>query len=94
MNKQDVQQAVVGVSVARPLFAEATVTWNKVDGATAYNVYYKEHDSAEYSSDLTYYTISYLNRGSAYQFKVAAVDGSGREYAWTEEKKIENIHPM
>lgn len=100
-NKHEMRQAVAGISVARPLFAEATVTWNKVDGAAAYNIYYKQYKEGYYtnavrgvSADLTYYTISYLSKGKSYQYKVAAVDGSGKEFSITEETEVENIHPM
>lgn len=68
----------------------ATVSWPKVDGAVYYNIYYKQTTDPDFvysvrniPPEATEHTISHLKRGWTYQYKISAVDSSGKEFMWT-----------
>lgn len=73
----------------------ATVNWPKVDGAKSYNIYYGKFQDKlnqepafvfsvrDIPADQTSYTIRHLKRGWTYQYKISAVDASGKEFLWT-----------
>jgi hypothetical protein len=100
LHKPQVTQSVAGVSIARGLFAQATVDLPKIDGAEAYNVYYKKVSAHEYTNaarsipaSSTTYTISYLKKGEAYEYKISAT-ANGSEFWWSTVKDLTNINPM
>lgn len=100
-NRQQVSQSVAGISIARGLFAQATVAIPQKDEAVSYNLYYKERSSAEFNNAVrgilpytNVYTISYLKKNEEYHYKVSAVDTSGREFWFSEVKDLTNIVPM
>ena len=82
---------------------QATLTWNEVSGATGYAVYYSTDDS-EYilASDTvndTNYTITGLNSGQKYYFKIKAnVAGAWSDFSETVDADIEcltiNAHKL
>lgn len=101
LNKDQVTKSVAGISVARGLFAQARVDLPKIEDAVSYNVYYKETSAGEYTNvareipaTSATYTISYLKKGEEYRYKVAAVNGSGAEFFWTDDTDLTNIEPM
>lgn len=71
----------------------ALVTWPKVEGAVSYNIYYKRvgsktGDNYSYAvrnipADMTSYTITGLKKGKTYEYKISAVDASGKEFLWS-----------
>jgi hypothetical protein len=71
----------------------ATVTWQKVEGAKSYNIYYKRvgsHIGDNYNNavrnipaDQTSYTISGLKKGKTYEYKISAINENGEEFMWT-----------
>jgi len=71
----------------------AVVTWPKVEGAAYYNIYYKRvgsrtGDNYAYAvrnipADATSYTITGLKRGKTYEYKISAVNASGKEFLWS-----------
>lgn len=95
--KQDSgRQAVAGVSIMNGLFSQATVTLPKIDGAVSYNIYYKEQSETDFpnavtliSTTLPTYTVTYLNKGTRYEYKVTALDASGKEFWFSEVKPLE-----
>ena len=100
-NKNDVTQSVAGVSIAKGLFAQATVEVPHADGAVSYNIYYKKRSSNDFNNavrgvppETTSYTISYLKKGEEYHYRISAVDGAGKEFWFSEMKDLENIVPM
>ena len=100
-HKQEVTQSVAGISIARGLFAQATVLIPQQDNAFSYNVYYKKRSSQEFDNavrgiapGVTSYTISYLKKGADYHYKISAVDASGKEFWFSEVKDLDNIEPM
>lgn len=100
-NKPAVTQSVAGVSVAKGLFAEATIPLPEVDGAVSYNIYYKQKSDKNYDNAVrnvpvtaAVYTISHLNKGAAYEYKVSAVDSEGSEFWWSPIISVTNIKPM
>lgn len=100
-NKSDINKAVAGMSITQGLYAQARVELPKVDGAVSYNVYFKQKSSGTYANvardipaNLSAYTISYLKKGEAYQYKIAAVNASGAEFYWTDESDLTNIESM
>ena len=100
-NKPQVNQAVAGVSITRGLFAEAQVALPaSIPHAASYNIYYRESDG-EYTNavrnipvNVTTYTISYLQKGKSYLYKVSALDATGEEFWWSEEKEMTGLSSM
>ncbi|HZE87393.1 MAG TPA: fibronectin type III domain-containing protein [Methylomirabilota bacterium] len=92
-HKNILRQDVAGVSLARGLFAQATVSWTPVTDAVSYNIYYKQVSDTKYMhavrkipTNVTTYTISYLKKNETYQYRVSAVDASGKEFWWSDLK--------
>lgn len=77
-------RAVLGASIFRPLFAESTITWQPVDGASGYDIYYKQNNEDTFSYSVmnlpptaTSYTVKNLKKGVTYLYQVSAiVDGA------------------
>ncbi len=68
-------------------FAKGTITWQNVPGAVFYNVYYKETKEKNFTNAVRKlpntsksYTITFLKKGVSYQYKVTALDTSGKEF--------------
>lgn len=101
-NKPKVDQAVAGISMARGLFAQETVTLPDITSIPAqphgnvivgWNIYYKQASDTRYKhavrkvpTNFPTYTISFLKKGQQYVYKVAALDNTGKESWWSEEK--------
>ncbi len=73
----------------------ATIWWKTADGAASYNLYFREagekmftHSVPNVPANAVNYTIKYLKPGVAYVYNLAAVDGSGKEYWWSGEKRF------
>lgn len=88
--QKGVNQAVAGISVAKGLFAQTTVTLPRVDGAVSYNIYYKEVTEGKYTNAVrnipastTTYTISYLKKSNRYHYKISALNSAGKEFWWS-----------
>lgn len=101
LKKNSVTQSVAGVSIARGLFAQATVSWTKNDIASTYNIYYRQKGDTRFTnavrkipSSVTNYNISYLKKGVNYEYKISAADLNGREFSWSEVKQMTNLKPM
>ena len=101
VSKRGVTQAVAGISVARGLFNQATVSLPNVEGVVTYNIYYKRTSDSEFgyavrniSGDLSSYTISYLKKGEEYEYKVSAADKTGKEFFFTESQALSNLESM
>ncbi len=103
--KPNMTQSVAGVTVARGLFAQATVSIPNINGALYYNIYYKEKNSSEKDRHFPHavrkipptvssYTISYLKKNKQYEYKISAVDIAGKEFWWSGIKTLTNIQPM
>jgi hypothetical protein len=89
--KEPLSQSVAGMSITRGLFGQATVTIKPVDNAVAYNIYYKQITDSKYihavrhiPTNVTTYTISYLKKDKQYQYKISALDASGKEFWWSD----------
>ena len=90
LKKNSITQSVAGISVMKGLFSQVEVAWDPIDGATSYNLYYKQKDDQEFTNsvrnipaDITQYLISYLVKGKEYEYKLAAVGSNGQEFFWT-----------
>lgn len=101
LNKKPLTQAVAGISIVRPLFSQATVSWEAVSGAVIYNIYYKGENDSDFtnavrniSANITSYTISYLRKGVEYDYRISAADASGKEFYWSGTNKITNLQSM
>ncbi|MEK7571867.1 MAG: fibronectin type III domain-containing protein [Patescibacteria group bacterium] len=98
--KRDLQQAVAGLSIAKPLYSQAIVGWDVEPKATAYNVYYKEVGDDAFSNAVQVpapsntHTIQFLKKNGNYLYRVAAVDAKGSEYRWSDVKEIDNLQGM
>lgn len=100
-NNGNVTQSVAGISVARGLFAQATITLPDIEGAVAYNIYYKKSTDEDYTNavraiptSVDSYTISYLTKGATYNYKIAAVNEEGQEFLWSEVQNLTELQPM
>lgn len=76
-------------------WGKANVWWPQSNNASSYNIYYKESGEKTYTHAVRNlphaamsYTIGYLKSGVTYWYQVAAVDSSGKEYWWSEQKKF------
>ncbi len=90
-NKPQINQAVAGLSVSRGLYAQKTVLMPHVEGAIAYNIYYKKTSETSYTNavrkiptNVPTYTISYLKKNATYEYKISAINPAGREFWWSE----------
>ena len=99
--KRPLTSSVAGLSIAKSLFNQGTVSWESVNGAKTYNLYYKTQSDADFTnsvigvpSEYNYYTISYLRKGVDYDFRVSAIDSGGREFWWSGTNRITNLEPM
>jgi formylglycine-generating enzyme required for sulfatase activity len=65
---------------------EVSLSWDSVEGATFYNLYWKVADGAEQVIAVTIppYTHSGLSNGTVYFYRVTAVSGSGVESAFSD----------
>ena len=99
--KPNVTQSVAGVSVARGLFSQTTVSLPQINGAVSYNIYYKQTSDATYRhavrkvpASIATYAISYLKKGTSYQYRISAVNPAGREFWWSEPQTLTNLQAM
>jgi hypothetical protein len=95
------RQAVEGMSIARSLYMQSTVALPSINGAVAYNIYYKPapdktftHSVRKIPATVRFYTISYLKRGESYEYQISAVNYQGREFWFSPVEKITNVTPM
>lgn len=95
------RQSVAGIAITKGLFAQATIDVPQIQGAVSYNIYYKQEDENDYKNavreippSVDQYTITYLSRNAKYLYKVAAVDPSGGEFWFSEDKPLDNLQPM
>lgn len=94
-------KSVAGISIARPLFSEAVVYLEPVEGASTYNIYYKKTGEPDFTNsvssipeNVSYYTISYLRKGVDYEYRISAADASGKEFWWSGTNEISDLRPM
>ena len=70
----------------------ATISWNKVSGASKYNIYFYAPSVKKYklyyTTSKTSYTVKKLQSNSTYTYKISAVDSSGYESNLSAEKKF------
>ncbi len=92
VSKKGLTQSVAGVSVARGLFAQATISIPQINGAVSYNLYYKEVTEGHYihavrsiPAGTTTYLVSYLKKNKKYHYKISALDNNGKEFWWSKE---------
>ena len=95
------RQAVQGMSIVRSLYVQSSVALPSVNGAVAYNVYYKSatdktftHSVRKIPATIRFYAISYLKRGESYEYQISAVNYQGREFWFSPVEKVTNVTPM
>jgi hypothetical protein len=95
------RQGVAGINITKGLFAQSTIAIPQVENAVSYNIYYKEKNENVYKNavrsippTINEYTISYLTKNAEYTYKISAVDSTGAEFWWSEEKSLDNLQPM
>jgi fibronectin type 3 domain-containing protein len=101
VSKKGVTQSVAGISVAKGLFAQATLTLPRITSAASYNIYYKEvadghyiHAVRKIPAEATTYLVSYLKKNKKYHYKISAVDNNGKEFWWSKETVLTNTLSM
>ena len=100
-NKRKIAQSVAGASIMNGFYNAAIIPLPQIDGAETYEIYYKS------SSDTTFvnsvrnipanqksYYVSYLKKGTEYQYEVSAVNEDGSEFWFSEIQPITNLQPM
>jgi hypothetical protein len=101
-NKQTVEKSVAGASIMKGLYVQGTIPVPAdLADAYSYNIYYKQTDEKEFTNavrnvptNVGTYTISHLKKGSAYQYRLAALDANGKEFMFFEPLPITELHPM
>lgn len=79
LSGRTIKREVAGLSIARGMFNQAAVSWKPVNGAVAYNIYYGQSGNPlnnavrNIPAYITTYTISYLKKNTAYQYRVSAL---------------------
>lgn len=101
VTRKPISQSVAGVSIARGLFGQATVSLPRVDEAVTYNIYYRQAGDPDFtnavrhvSPSVSTYTISYLKKGQNYEYRISAADASGEEFWWSSTMRLTNIESM
>lgn len=99
-NRGTASQAVAGASIARGLFEQATITIPHVEGATEYNIYYKQTGEQNYTNAVrnippyvNTYLISYLKKGVTYEYTIATVI-NGKEVSFTPIQTLTDLQSM
>ena len=100
-NKSVMRQAVQGMSITRSLYQQSIVALPSINGAVAYNIYYKSisdktfiHSVRKIPATVRFYTISYLKSGALYEYQISAVNSEGREFWLSPIKKVTNATRM
>lgn len=100
-NKSAFERTVAGTAIMKGMFVSGTVTIPTLSEAATFNIYYKEAGEKDFvnavrgiSPNTERYTISHLRKDVPYQYRFAAVDGSGREFLFSEILPLTNIQPM
>lgn len=101
VTKGHFNQAVAGISIARGFFAQGAIALPPVEGATSYNIYYKQSSESTFSNTVIgipetvrSYTVSYLKKGTTYEYKVSALDATGKEFWWSPTRSMSGIQSM
>lgn len=100
-NKQEINRAVAGTSIARGLFMQSTIVLPAIPNAVSYNIYYKQSSEKDFSNavrnispSIHIYTISYLKKNTAYEYRVTAVDNTGKEFFFSDTEPLVNLQSM
>ncbi len=101
VSKKGMTESVAGISIARGLFAQATIPIPQINGAVSYNIYYKEITDGRYINAVrsipagtTTYLVSYLKKNKKYHYKISALDNNGKEFWWSKETLLTNTLSM
>jgi hypothetical protein len=102
VNKPAVTQSVLGTSIMKGSYAQATVEVPAdVPNAASYILYYKLASEEEFTNSVRNispqagtYTISHLKKGENYVYRFAAVDDTNAEVLFSETLPLKNIEPM
>lgn len=102
MNKQAVTQSVLGTTVMKGMYGQATIEIPlDVPKAASYNIYYKLASEDTFSNSIRNispaagtYTISYLKKGEDYVYRFVAVDDKNTEFLFSETLPITSIESM
>jgi len=101
LNKPAVNKAVAGTTIMRGMYAQTTISVPHVEGAVAYNVYYKQSSDKNYTNavrkiptNIATYTISYLKKNAVYEYKISALNPAGREFWWSQTQTFTALQAM
>ncbi len=100
IQRRAITHSVLGASVFRGLYAQATVSLPSIPTVVSYNVYYKAVSDSTFTNAMRNIapaptvTILSLKKGVEYQYKVAGLDASGREIWFSPTSAITNMQPM
>jgi|SRR5579885_2545571 len=100
LGKQPLSRSVAGLSIARNMFNQATVSWQPVPGAVAYNIYYGQAGSSlsnavrTIPAHITTYTLSYLKKGTTYHYRVTALNRDDKEFWFSPVLYLNNVTGM
>lgn len=85
-------------------YNQAVASWKLVSGAKCYNIYYGwvnrkntpawNHSVRCLSNNTWQFTIGDLKQGRSYEYTVAALSYSGKEYSWTAIAPLSPVTPM
>ena len=101
MDRRSISQSVAGISIVQGLYDQATVGLPSVPGAVSYNIYYRQSSTSSFDqavrnipARLPAYTISYLKKGTSYQYRISALNAQGSEFWFSPTQNLVNLQPM
>lgn len=84
----DIKPAAPAGLTATPGNGSVSLKWDAADGAAYYNIYYSESKDSNFNLHSTVkansFTVSNLNNGTTYYFKVTSCNENGEESAYSE----------
>lgn len=101
MDRRQLSQQVAGISIVNGLYNQATIGLPSIPGAVEYNIYYKtstsstfDHAARDIPTSVSAYTISYLEKGKNYVYKISALNAEGAEFWFSPTQNLINLQPM
>lgn len=101
VERHSLLRALTGTGMFNGMYVQSTITLPHVADASSYNIYYSPASNGSFpysvrniSNDTSSYTISYLRKDIVYQYKISALNKTGKEIWWSKVGSLSDVHPM